>query len=645
MIDYLMWKPISLLTALLLTAGTILSPAIPAAEAASASQMTKYRVYQNDKALKEFVTEAQATYYAKHYSYSHVEQIADRKWIWDNFPRYKVYQSGRSTSKMEFQSYNQALAYTKTLSNASIRDLENVGWLYDTYPNYRLYQGDNTLPTWNFRTLDDAKKEAAKWGNVHVIDLSSGKWVWDNLTPAQVNAQGSTPAAYDIIVNGAVVEGEKRYSFLRNAVHAADDYPGSEILNTSTGKTVQSNVQTFELWQNDKLVRSYLGLRDAVKAASSLANAQVIQSGATLWSSQPYLEVFQGSKKINTYHKLSSALYYAKHYSNSSVRTLDGRMLWSNAKTLQFLGWNGSSAVSTIMSHVANTQGLTYDSPTWFELKDASGALIDSSNAGAVKTLKDKGILVTPLVHNGFDRKMTSEFLRSTAAQSTFITSLVSKLTALGVYGVNLDFEEVAGADRSLYTSFVKALTAAAHAKGLKVSIDLPRGDKSWNHLTAYDHAAIAGIVDMIMIMAYDEHWKGSTEPGSVAGLKWTEEGVKQFLDYGVPRNKLMLGIPFYVREWRVDASGKLVDNRAILMKELPKLIADNKAIGVWDAESGQTKYTYAKDGYTHMFWAETSQTVLARMDIAKKYDLAGVAAWRLGYEDAELWTKMLQAK
>ncbi|OUS75381.1 glycoside hydrolase [Paenibacillus sp. MY03] len=628
-----------------MAASTFLSPAVPTADAATASKTTMYRVYQNDKALKEFATEAQALYYAKHYSYSHVEKISDRKWIWDNFPHYKVYQNGNSTSKMEFQTYNEALAYAKTLSNASIRDLENVGWMYDSYPNYRLYQGDNTLPTWNFRTLEDAKKEAAKWGNAHIIDLESGKWVWDNLTAAQVEAQSAAPASYDIVVDDQAVTGEKRYSFLKNAIIAAEKHPGSKVVNTATGKTVQSNELTYELRQSGRLVKTYLGLRDAVKAGTWLANAEVIRDGSVLWSSKPYLEVYQGDKKINAYHKLSSAIYYAKHYANSSIRTLDGRVLWSNVKNLQVLGWNGSSAVSTIMSHVSNTQGLDYDSPTWFELASADGTMSDASDASVVKTLKDRGIKVTPLVHNGFNRKLTSEFLKNSEAQSKFIASLVNRLSALGVYGVNLDFEEVAGADRALYTAFVKKLTDAAHAKSLKVSIDLPRGDASWNHLTAYDHAALAGIVDMIMIMAYDEHWKGSTEPGSVAGLKWVEDGVKQFLDYGVPRSKLMLGIPFYVREWRVDGTGKLVDNRAIFMKELPKLIAETKATGVFDAKSGQNKYTYTKDGYTHVFWAETHDTVLKRIAIAKKYDLAGVAAWRLGYEDAELWTKILQSK
>jgi len=116
-------------------------------------------------------------------------------------------------------------------------------------------------------------------------------------------------------------------------------------------------------------------------------------------------------------------------------------------------------------------------------------------------------------------------------------------------------------------------------------------------------------------------------------------------LSYGIPRNKLMLGIPFYVREWKLDSTNKLVSNRAIFMKEIPKLIADTNAQGELDPESGQMKYKYVKDGFTYLFWAETESTVKARIDIAKSYDLAGIAAWRLGYESSDLWTMMLRNK
>jgi spore germination protein YaaH len=45
------------------------------------------------------------------------------------------------------------------------------------------------------------------------------------------------------------------------------------------------------------------------------------------------------------------------------------------------------------------------------------------------------------------------------------------------------------------------------------------------------------------------------------------------------------------------------------------------------------------------LIWAETEDTIKARINIAKKFDLAGVAAWRLGYESSDLWTMMLRMK
>lgn len=630
---------------LMLVVHTFITPASQIAEAVSASKMTKYRVYQYDKPLKEFVTETEAVYYAKHYSSSHVEQITDRRWLWDNFPRYKVYQNGRSTSRMEFLTSGEALAYARTLKNASIRDLENVGWMYNSYPNYRLYQGDITLPQWTFATLDEAKKEAVKWSNAHIIDLNTNKWTWDNLTAAQVKEQSSAQAVYQLVVDGEPAKDIKLYSFLKNAKEASRSIANSQVVNTASQKIVYSNIPAYELRQNGNLVQAYVGLSEAVSRAKTLANAEILHDGRPIWSSYPYFEVYQGNRKIKAYHKLSSAIGFAKYYANITIRVPDGRPLWSNVKKLQILGWNGSSASSTIMTHVSGTQGLSINSPSWFELTSADGSLKDLSDPAVVKMIKDQGIAVTPLVHNGFNRTLTTQFLNNEDAQTRFVNALVSRLSELDVYGVNLDFEEVAGADRAAYTSFVKKLTTAAHEKHLKVSIDLPRGSVSWNHLTAYDHASIGAIVDTVIIMAYDEHWKGSERPGSVAGLKWTEEGIKQYLDYGIPRNKLMLGIPFYVREWRIGTDGALVDNRAIFMKDLPKLIADNHAIGVFDPHAGQWKFTYSKNGYTHVFWAETHETVLSRMALAKAYDLKGIAAWRLGYEDSELWTQILRAR
>ncbi|MGO4344041.1 glycosyl hydrolase family 18 protein [Paenibacillus sp. MCAF9] len=639
-----MRKKMSTALLLLFFCQTIMTATAGIADAA-ANQMTKFRVYQNDQMLREFTTEGQAISYAGKFGYSHVEKIADRAWVWDNFPRYKVYQNGQTLPKWEFSTYNQALSVAKNLTNVHIRDLENIGWSYQSYDKFKLYQGDNTRDNWSFLTLAAAKQEAKKWGNAHVIDLTTNKWVWGNQTAAQTKAQRAAAPVYQITVDGAPVEELPLYSYLLDAMNASYSISGSQVLNTATSKIVHSNVPAYLVKQNGAVVGSSISLDGAVQLAKKTPNAEVTFNEKVYWSGIPYLAVYQGDKKLRAFNTKTGAIAYAKGFANSNVQTSEGRKIFSNTKSLVYMGWNGSATSATIISHVANTQGLSIDSPTWFELSAADGSMIDTSDQIVVDTFKEQGIKVMPLVHNQFNKKMTTEFLKNNTAQQAFINTLVAKLTQLGVAGINLDFEEVAGTDRAAYTAFVTALAKAVHDKGMQISIDLPRGSLSWNDRTAYDHTALSAVVDTIIIMAYDEHWKGSEVPGSVAGLNWVEEGVKQFLSYGIPRNKLMLGIPFYVREWKLDSTNKLVSNRAIFMKEIPKLIADTNAQGEMDPESGQMKYKYTKDGFTYLFWAETENTVKARIDIAKTYDLAGVAAWRLGYESSDLWTMMLRNK
>ncbi|PZD93623.1 glycoside hydrolase [Paenibacillus sambharensis] len=617
--------------------------AASAPAAASTGKMTQYRVYQNEIALKEFATETQAVAYAKNFKYSHVEKIVNRQWVWDNLPRYEVYQNGQKLSGREYRTYQEALKTASTLANVHIRDLEKPGWVFSSYERYRLFQGDKTLPHWGYTTLAEAKKEAAKWGRAHIIDSASNTWVWDNMTAAQKELARSGQPVYNVMAaDGLTVSS---HAFLLDAIRASNKLTGSTVMNTRSGTVVHSAVPSYTVYQNGKEVRSFFGLDNAISYAKTLAGAEIVKDGNVWWTNIPYLQVYQGDNLIRYFHTRASAITYAKSYANSKVVTADRRLVWDNMKKLLYLGWSGSSSTPVVMGQVANTQGMDISSPTWFELAAADGTLKDASDAGVVSQLKAKGMQVMPLVHNQFDKAMTSKFLRDPAAQKRFIEALVNRLVKLEVPGVNLDFEELAGADRDLYTTFVRDLSQAVHAKGLTISIDLLRGDAAWNHKTAYDHEKLASYVDHVIIMAYDQYWKGSTSPGSVSGLDWTEQGIKDYLSYGIPRSKLMLGIPFYVREWKLDSNGRLLDSRAIFMKDVPALLAANSASSVYDPKFQQIKHTYVKDGYTYVLWAETADTVKKRIELAKKYDLAGVAAWRLGYESPEIWTMMLQIK
>ncbi|MDR6549613.1 glycosyl hydrolase family 18 protein [Paenibacillus qinlingensis] len=631
-----------LLSGTLLLSMTVPSTVFAASNGPSSiDKTTKYRVFQYNQVLMEFATYAQAEAYAKWFSNSHVEEIGTRIWIWSNFPRYQVYQQDLTLPEWQFATLNEAIAEAKKWTNASVRDLQSTGWVWNNYARFQVYQNEITQDSWKFTSLPDAISEAKKWGGAHIIDMNSNKWVWDNI-PQAANSAGSV--VYKVY-QGSFSAPNWGFASLEDAINEALNWGNSTVVNINTKQTVYSNLKTYKVFQNDAFLEEFTSVDDAINYAKLWGHSAIYREGRKIWNNYASYQVYQSTNLIGEFKTLPEALSYGKQYSNSSIQTLEHRILWDNFKKLQVWGWNGSSGAETIKAHVSNTLGLDVDSPSYFELADNAGNLKDTSNVDTVKWLQKNGYTVYPLVSNQFSSTLTTQFLANTAAQDKFITALVNRSVQLGVPGINVDFESLAGSDRNAFTAFMTKLTSAAHAKDLVISIDLPRGSVKWNHLSAFDHEKLGSIVDYVVIMAYDQYWKGSTSPGSVAGIPWADGGVQEFLSYGIPRDKIILGIPYYVREWQLDAKGALVGNRTVLMKDIPALMASKSTTQTWDSEFGQYRVEYKENGYTYVLWLENQATVTARMDIAKKYDIAGVAAWRLGYDSADLWQAVLQKK
>jgi len=637
-------KRLSIAVLLVLAASLILSPLAGIA----ADRTTKFRLYEGDRIVREYVSLNDAIADGKLRRNSHVERIENREWVWDNLARYRVYQNDKTYPDWQFATLEEAVKTAKKYANSSVRDVLSGGWVWHNFPlidkPYLLMQGDKTLPGWQFASLEEAQKEAKKWANAHVINLKTNEWVWDNLKPERKDELRARNPVYQIVADGNP-PAEPMFGYLEDAVAEALKHDNASVVNVQTGQTVYTNAKPYEVYQNAKLLRRHPDLDAAVADAKKWANATIRLNDRVIWSNFPYYRVYQNDKQIGAFNDPYEAVAFAKKYADSAVITLHDETLWDNRSKLQFWSWNGSAKPETIRTHVSNTMGLDVVSPTWFELEKADGTLKDTSDAATVKWLKQNGYAVHPLIHNQFDAKLTTAFLKDEKAQQKFINALVNKAASLGVDGLNLDFESLSGSDRSLYTNFVRKFTKAAHDQGLVVSIDLPRGSVKWNHLTAFDHSALADIVDYIIIMAYDQYYSGSDEPGSVSGLPWTEEGIQEFLSYGIPRSKLILGIPFYARDWKLDASGRLAGNRALLMKDIPNLLASNNVTKEWDERFKQYKVTYKENGSTRVFWLEDETTITERLKLAKKYDLAGVAAWRMGHEYSQIWETMLQNK
>ena len=57
-----------------------------------------------------------------------------------------------------------------------------------------------------------------------------------------------------------------------------------------------------------------------------------------------------------------------------------------------------------------------------------------------------------------------------------------------------------------------------------------------------------------------------------------------------------------------------------------------------WNKDVGQNYGTYELDGDTYQIWLEDAESVAAKVKLVPQYGLAGVAAWKLGFENSSIW-------
>ena len=281
--------------------------------------------------------------------------------------------------------------------------------------------------------------------------------------------------------------------------------------------------------------------------------------------------------------------------------------------------------------------GLDVVSPTWFALLDNAGGVSNLANVPYIESAHQKGYRVWALVSNSFDRKKTREFLANPRAQKLFIARLLAYSALYELDGINVDFENVDNQDKARLSHFVSQLSHALHGQGITVSIDVTF--PLWTN--CYDLPAFARVVDYVMVMAYDEHWRTSPKAGSTASLPWVKAGLVKTLQQ-VPAEKLLLGIPFYTREWEeIPQKGKApkVRSKALSMSSVDQRIRENQAPTRWLEDKGQNYTQYTQNGKRFHIWLEDEFSMQRRSDLIKEYNLAGAASWRKGFEKPIIWT------
>jgi spore germination protein len=255
---------------------------------------------------------------------------------------------------------------------------------------------------------------------------------------------------------------------------------------------------------------------------------------------------------------------------------------------------------------------------------------------------KSSGAQTLALVNNiqgaNFNSSTIHRMLSNAGSRSRAVNGIARLLIEQGYRGVNIDFENVPAGDRMYLTAFFRELASVLRPKNLLVTASVPAktyNDKSSAHSGAFDYQAIAPYLDLVMIMTYDEHYAGG-DPGPVASFPWVEKVVNYAMQSFSPK-KIILGIAAYGYDWGL---GK---GKALNYNGIQNLIKKHQVAPKWHSQSKVPYFTYKSWGVTHQVWYENSHSTAFKVDLVKKYGLKGVAVWRCGYEDSNIWSIIRQ--
>ena len=299
------------------------------------------------------------------------------------------------------------------------------------------------------------------------------------------------------------------------------------------------------------------------------------------------------------------------------------------------LGWHqvmSEAANDTLSNAVMANSGLNVISPTWFSLKSTDGDIRSIATQSYVDKAHNMGMEVWALIDN-FDKDVsTFQTLSKTTSRTNLIRNLMNEVLKYDIDGINVDFEEVSYDAGEPFVQFIRELSIQCRKEGIVLSVDnyVPR--ESTAHYNRKEQGLVA---DYVIIMGYDEHWGSGGVAGSVASLGFVEDGIVQTLE-DVPANKVINAVPFYTRVWKTN--GDKVTSEALDMETAKNFINNNGLTMSWNAVAGQNYGEIQKGNTLYQIWMEDKDSIEAKLAVMKKYNIGGVAAWKLGYETPDIW-------
>ena len=287
--------------------------------------------------------------------------------------------------------------------------------------------------------------------------------------------------------------------------------------------------------------------------------------------------------------------------------------------------------------------GVNVVSPSFFSLERGSnGEIYDNAKddgAEYIEWAHNNNYQVWAMFSNNSLKDTTSQILNDYEKRETMIENIMDLVEEYNLDGVNVDFENMNESDKDVYSRFLIELAPRLKKIGKTLSVDVtaPDGSETWS--LCFDRNTIANVADYIVFMAYDQYGTSSNEAGTTAGYNWVEANIKKFLGQeDVDPEKIILGIPLYMRLWEEEEDGT-AKPEVVNMRNMFDVLPENQ-VATWDEELKQYYVEYEEDGKKYKMWIENEKSVGEKINLANQYNLAGIAFWEKDREtNDEFWT------
>jgi len=160
-------------------------------------------------------------------------------------------------------------------------------------------------------------------------------------------------------------------------------------------------------------------------------------------------------------------------------------------------------------------------------------------------------------------------------------------------------------------------------------------------YLEVNDLRAAQQYLDFVNIMSYDFFTAGDDTTGHHSNLfvngkkgRSAAEAVKDHIEFGVPAEKIIMGIPFYGRMWeKVHPQDNGLFQPGKFKQGLPynainKLLEDSTYVRYWD-EIASAPYIYSERDSTWITF-EDEESIARKMEFIKENGLGGAMFWEL---------------